>query len=93
MCAIIENTELILLFDLQNTSSAIGQLVLVYKRVTALAGFTSRVSELLESVSVLFFLWCSIISTLNLPAEFGAVSALVVKKVDYPENNDIFLLF
>lgn len=93
MCAIIENTELNLLFDLQNTSSAIGQLVLVYKRVTALAGFTSRVSELLESVSVLFFLWCSIISTLNLPAEFGAVSALVVKKVDYPENNDIVLLF
>lgn len=36
---------------MQNTSSAIGQLVLVYKRVTALAGFTSRVSELLESVS------------------------------------------
>jgi hypothetical protein len=35
----------------QNTSSAIGQLVLVYKRVTALAGYTSRVSELLESVS------------------------------------------
>lgn len=36
---------------MQNTSSAIGQLVLVYKRVTALAGYTSRVSELLESVS------------------------------------------
>ena len=36
----------------QNTSSAIGQLVLVYKRVTALAGYTSRVSELLESVSI-----------------------------------------
>jgi len=35
---------------LMNTSTAIGQLILVYKRVTALAGFTSRVSELLESV-------------------------------------------
>lgn len=54
MCASIEHTDLNLLFDFQNTSSAIGQLVLVYKRVTALAGFTSRVSELLESVSVLF---------------------------------------
>lgn len=38
---------------MMNTSSAIGQLVLVYKRVTALAGFTSRVSELLESVKQL----------------------------------------
>lgn len=35
---------------MMNTSSAIGQLVLVYKRVTSLAGVTSRVSELLESV-------------------------------------------
>lgn len=38
---------------MMNTSSAIGQLVLVYKRVTALAGYTSRVSELLESVKQL----------------------------------------
>lgn len=38
---------------MMNTSSAIGQLVLVYKRVTALAGHTSRVSELLESVKQL----------------------------------------
>lgn len=35
---------------MMNTSGAIGQLVLIYKRVTSLAGFTSRVSELLESV-------------------------------------------
>eukprot|EP00249_Psilotum_nudum_P009342 c21867_g1_i1 orf=307-2316(-) len=40
---------------LMNTSSAIGQLVLVYKRVTTLAGFTSRVSELLESVKQLSY--------------------------------------
>ncbi|KAH9320600.1 hypothetical protein KI387_015239 [Taxus chinensis] len=38
---------------LMNTSNAIGQLVLIYKRVTTLAGFTSRVSELLESVKML----------------------------------------
>ncbi|XP_002973973.2 ABC transporter D family member 2 [Selaginella moellendorffii] len=36
-----------------STSNAIGQLVLVYKRVTALAGHSSRVSELLESVKQL----------------------------------------
>ncbi|PSC72069.1 ABC transporter D family [Micractinium conductrix] len=36
---------------LSNTSRAIGDLVLVYKRVTGLAGHTSRVSELLERVS------------------------------------------
>jgi hypothetical protein len=29
----------------------VGDLVLVYKRVTALAGHTSRVSELLEAVA------------------------------------------
>lgn len=38
---------------MMNTSKAIGQLVLIYKRVTSLAAFTSRVSELLESVKVL----------------------------------------
>lgn len=38
---------------LMNTSNAIGQLVLIYKRVTTLAGHTSRVSELLESVKML----------------------------------------
>lgn len=38
---------------LQNTSRGIGDLVLVYKRVTALAGYTSRVSELLEAVDLL----------------------------------------
>lgn len=38
---------------LMNTSTAIGQLVLVYKRVTALAGVTSRVSELTEAVKQL----------------------------------------
>lgn len=36
---------------MMNTSKAIGQLVLIYKRVTSLAAFTSRVSELLESFS------------------------------------------
>mmetsp|Transcript_1337 Transcript_1337/g.3997 ORF Transcript_1337/g.3997 Transcript_1337/m.3997 type:complete len:758 (-) Transcript_1337:479-2752(-) len=36
---------------LQNTSRGVGDLVLVYKRVTALAGHTSRVAELLESVN------------------------------------------
>eukprot|EP00884_Botryococcus_braunii_P014828 jgi/Botrbrau1/23346/Bobra.0051s0006.2 len=35
---------------LQNTSKGVGDLVLVYKRVTTLAGYTSRVSELLETV-------------------------------------------
>ncbi|KAJ7562838.1 hypothetical protein O6H91_03G086200 [Diphasiastrum complanatum] len=35
---------------MMNTSSAVGQLVLAYKRLTALSGYTSRVSELLESV-------------------------------------------
>ncbi|GBG59996.1 hypothetical protein CBR_g326 [Chara braunii] len=38
---------------MMNTSTAIGQLVLLYKRITALAGFTSRVSELMESVKQL----------------------------------------
>eukprot|EP00850_Spirogloea_muscicola_P018656 SM000173S03025 [mRNA] locus=s173:214507:219530:+ [translate_table: standard] len=38
---------------MMNTSTAIGQLVLIYKRVTSLAGVTSRVSELLESVKQL----------------------------------------
>eukprot|EP00898_Chlorokybus_atmophyticus_P003808 jgi/Chlat1/4428/Chrsp29S04393 len=37
----------------KNTSTAIAQLVLVYKRVTALAGHTSRVSELVETVKTL----------------------------------------
>ena len=35
---------------LGSTSRAIGDLVLVYKRVTGLAGHTSRVSELLERI-------------------------------------------
>jgi ABC-type uncharacterized transport system fused permease/ATPase subunit len=38
---------------LSNTSRAIGDLVMVYKRVTSLAGHTSRVSELLEQVAAL----------------------------------------
>ena len=38
---------------LSNTSRAIGDLVMVYKRVTSLAGHTSRVSELLEQVGAL----------------------------------------
>ncbi|KDD75785.1 hypothetical protein H632_c500p0, partial [Helicosporidium sp. ATCC 50920] len=38
---------------LGNTSRGIGDLVLVYKRVTALAGHASRVSELLEQVGAL----------------------------------------
>ncbi|KAI5066086.1 hypothetical protein GOP47_0018710 [Adiantum capillus-veneris] len=38
---------------MMNTSKAIGQLVLLYKRVTSLAACTSRVSELLESVKSL----------------------------------------
>ena len=33
---------------LQNTSKGVGDLVLVYKRITGLAGHTSRVAELLE---------------------------------------------
>ena len=35
---------------LQNTARGVGDLVLAYKRVTTLAGHTSRVAELLESV-------------------------------------------
>lgn len=35
---------------LQNTSRGVGDLVLVYKRVTTLAGHASRVAELLEAV-------------------------------------------
>jgi len=35
---------------LQNTSRGIGDLILIYKRMTGLAGHTSRVSELLEQV-------------------------------------------
>jgi ABC-type uncharacterized transport system fused permease/ATPase subunit len=38
---------------LGNTSRGIGDLVLVYKRVTSLAGYTSRVSELVEQVAAL----------------------------------------
>lgn len=38
---------------LSNTSRGIGDLVMVYKRVTTLAGYTSRVSELLEQVAAL----------------------------------------
>ncbi|KAH7295618.1 hypothetical protein KP509_27G057600 [Ceratopteris richardii] len=38
---------------MMNTSKAIGQLILLYKRVTSLAASTSRVSELLESVKCL----------------------------------------
>lgn len=38
---------------LNNTSRGIGDLVLAYKRVTSLAGHTSRVSELLEQVKTL----------------------------------------
>ena len=38
---------------LSNTSRGIGDLVMVYKRVTSLAGYTSRVSELLEQVGAL----------------------------------------
>ena len=38
---------------LSNTSRGVGDLVLVYKRVTALAGHTARVSELLEQVAAL----------------------------------------
>lgn len=36
---------------LQNTSKGVGDLVLVYKRITNLAGHTSRVAELLEQVT------------------------------------------
>lgn len=38
---------------LSNSSRGIGDLVMVYKRVTSLAGYTSRVSELLEQVAAL----------------------------------------
>jgi hypothetical protein len=38
---------------LQNTSRGIGDLILIYKRMTGLAGHTSRVAELLEQVGVL----------------------------------------
>lgn len=38
---------------LSNTSRGIGDLVMVYKRVTSLAGYTSRVSELIEQVAAL----------------------------------------
>ena len=35
---------------LQNTSRGIGDLIMVYKRVAGLAGHTSRVAELMETV-------------------------------------------
>eukprot|EP00878_Enallax_costatus_P017707 GHUV01018603.1.p1 GENE.GHUV01018603.1~~GHUV01018603.1.p1 ORF type:complete len:717 (+),score=197.45 GHUV01018603.1:325-2475(+) len=38
---------------LQNTSRGVGDLIMVYKRMTSLAGHTSRVSELLEQVKVM----------------------------------------
>lgn len=38
---------------LSNTSRGIGDLIMVYKRVTSLAGYTSRVSELIEQVAAL----------------------------------------
>ncbi|GBF95731.1 hypothetical protein Rsub_08713 [Raphidocelis subcapitata] len=38
---------------LQNTSRAVGDLILVYKRVSNLAGHTARVAELLEQVTAL----------------------------------------
>ncbi|KAF8072505.1 abcD2 [Scenedesmus sp. PABB004] len=38
---------------LQNTSRGVGDLIMVYKRMTSLAGHTSRVSELLEQVRVM----------------------------------------
>ena len=38
---------------LQNTSRAVGDLILVYKRVSGLASHTARVSELLEQVTAL----------------------------------------
>ncbi len=41
---------------LQNTSKGVGDLVLVYKRITGLAGHTSRVAELLEQVCHLTYL-------------------------------------
>jgi hypothetical protein len=37
---------------LQNTSRGIGDLILIYKRMTGLAGHTSRVAELLEQVGL-----------------------------------------
>jgi hypothetical protein len=38
---------------LQNSSRGVGDLILVYKRVTNLASHTSRVAELLEQVSTM----------------------------------------
>eukprot|EP00879_Flechtneria_rotunda_P029463 GHRR01031871.1.p1 GENE.GHRR01031871.1~~GHRR01031871.1.p1 ORF type:complete len:337 (+),score=90.67 GHRR01031871.1:869-1879(+) len=38
---------------LQNTSRGVGDLIMVYKRMTSLAGHTSRVSELLEQVKLM----------------------------------------
>jgi hypothetical protein len=35
---------------LQNTSTAVGDLIMTYKRVSNLAGHTARVAELLEQV-------------------------------------------
>jgi hypothetical protein len=35
---------------LQNTSRGVGDLIMVYKRMSGLAGHTSRVAELLEQV-------------------------------------------
>lgn len=35
---------------LQNTSRGVGDLIMVYKRMTSLAGHTSRVAELIEQV-------------------------------------------
>jgi hypothetical protein len=35
---------------LQNTSRGVGDLIMVYKRVSNLAGHTARVAELLEQV-------------------------------------------
>lgn len=50
---------------LQNTSKGVGDLVLVYKRITNLAGHTSRVAELLEQVCYAANSWYHFIAVLH----------------------------
>lgn len=56
---------------LQNTSRGIGDLILIYKRMTGLAGHTSRVAELLEQVRP-----CKVIQSLLCHADLPACHLL-----------------
>eukprot|EP00882_Tetradesmus_deserticola_P023267 GHRQ01025318.1.p1 GENE.GHRQ01025318.1~~GHRQ01025318.1.p1 ORF type:complete len:206 (-),score=31.62 GHRQ01025318.1:12-629(-) len=60
---------------LQNTSRGVGDLIMVYKRMTSLAGHTSRVSELLEQVrKLLCCRHCLLAASLHSLASTSATS-------------------